>query len=89
MTVTLKPEYAEVVDQAIRAGIIEQADEVVSVGIEALRARLEERTASGQTLSAEEWMRKVREWALGHPADTPLLSDDAISRELIYSERGL
>jgi Arc/MetJ-type ribon-helix-helix transcriptional regulator len=89
MTVTLSPEHAEVVDQAIRAGIIEQADEVVSVGIEALRVRLEERTASGQTLSAEEWMRKFRAWAHSHPADTPLLSDDTISRESIYAERGL
>jgi hypothetical protein len=40
-------------------------------------------------LSAEEWMRKFRAWAHSHPADTPLLSDDTISRESIYAERGL
>jgi len=40
MTITLRPEHAHVVDQAIQAGIIEQADEVVGVGIAALRASL-------------------------------------------------
>jgi hypothetical protein len=89
MTITLRPEDARVVDQALQAGIIERADEVVSVGVEALRARLEERVASGQTMNADEWMRKFRAWAHSHPTDTPLLSDDAISRDSIYGDRGL
>lgn len=89
MTITLRPEHAQVVDQAIQAGIIGQADEVVRVGVEVLRARLEERVASGQTMSADEWMRKFRAWAHSHPTDTPLLSDETISRESIYGDRGL
>jgi hypothetical protein len=40
-------------------------------------------------LSPDEWIRKFRAWAHSHKADTPLLSDEAISRESIYSERGL
>ena len=40
-------------------------------------------------LPPDEWMRKFRAWAHSHRTDTPLLSDEAISRESIYSERGL
>jgi hypothetical protein len=39
-------------------------------------------------LSSQERVRLLREWASGHSANTPLLSDDAISRESIYGERG-
>jgi hypothetical protein len=85
----LTPEHAQIVDQALQAGLIERADEVVNVGVEALRARLEDRVAAGQTMRADEWMRKFRAWAHSHPTDTPLLSDEAISRESIYDDRGL
>ena len=40
-----------------------------------------------QQTNPAEWMRQFREWAEGHDRTTPLLSDDAISRESIYSER--
>jgi len=89
MTITLRPEHARVVDQALQAGIIARADEVVNVGVEALRARLQERVDSGQDMSADEWMRRFRAWAHSHPTDTPLLSDEAISRDSIYGDRGL
>ena len=39
-------------------------------------------------LSSQERVRMLREWASGHTVNTPLLSDDAISRESIYGERG-
>ena len=39
-------------------------------------------------LSSQERVRMLREWASGHSTDTPLLSDDAMSRESIYGERG-
>jgi hypothetical protein len=38
-------------------------------------------------LSSQERVRLLREWASGH-RNTPLLSEDAISRENIYAERG-
>ena len=39
-------------------------------------------------LSSQARVALLREWASGHSANTPLLSDDAISRESIYGERG-
>ena len=47
---------------------------------------------SGQAaeLSPDEWMREYRAWAHSHDADNfPILSDEAISRESIYEDRGL
>lgn len=40
MTVHLRPEQAQVVGEAIQAGLIETADEVVEAGVEAIRQRL-------------------------------------------------
>jgi len=86
MTIELKPEQAQTIDQAIRAGLIKSADEVVQAGLEALRDRLQ---VSRRSENPEEWMRKFRAWAHSHPTTTPLLSDEAISRDSIYRERGL
>jgi Arc/MetJ-type ribon-helix-helix transcriptional regulator len=85
MTIELKPEQARAIDQAIRAGLIKSADEVVEAGLEALR----DRQVSTRSVNPEEWMRKFRAWAHSHPTTTPLLSDEAVSRESIYRERGL
>jgi hypothetical protein len=49
MTVTLRPEQEQVVGEAIRAGLIGTADEVVDVGIEAIRQRLESTVSAGTT----------------------------------------
>ena len=38
-------------------------------------------------LSSQERVRTLRDWASGHSANTPLLSDDAVSRENTYSDR--
>jgi len=37
----------------------------------------------------DEWLRKIRDWAHSHRTDTPLLSNEAVSRESIYRDRGL
>jgi len=42
---------------------------------------------NGNGLSSQERVRLLREWASSHSTTTPLLSDDAINRETIYSER--
>ena len=89
MTIQLKPEQEKVIEQAIRTGLIETADEVVDVGVETIRQRLEARTATHAPLTGDEWMRKFRAWAHSHPTNTPLLSDEAISREAIYREHCL
>jgi hypothetical protein len=40
-----------------------------------------------QKTNPEEWLRLFREWAESHDRTTPLLSDDAVSRESIYPDR--
>jgi Arc/MetJ-type ribon-helix-helix transcriptional regulator len=86
MTIQFGPEQERVIDQAIEAGLIGSADEALDIAVDALRGRLR---ASTRPIDAEEWMRKFRAWAHSHPTTTPLLSDEAISRESIYRERGL
>ncbi|MDX6498263.1 MAG: hypothetical protein QOG23_1523 [Blastocatellia bacterium] len=38
-------------------------------------------------LSSQERIGLLRQWASGHTTNTPLLSDDPISRSSIYSDR--
>lgn len=38
-------------------------------------------------LTPEEWIREFDAWVAGHDRTTPLLSDEAISRESIYPDR--
>jgi hypothetical protein len=44
---------------------------------------------AAEELPPDEWVRQFRAWAHSHPTDTPLLSEEAISRESIYRECGL
>ncbi|MDY7022496.1 MAG: hypothetical protein SWJ54_14270 [Cyanobacteriota bacterium] len=41
-----------------------------------------------ETATPEEWAKAFREWAESHPRNSSSLSDEAISRESIYGERG-
>ena len=36
---------------------------------------------------SEEWARQFHEWAESHDRTTPLLTDEAISRESLYLDR--
>ena len=40
-----------------------------------------------QNTDPQEWARQFHEWAESHDRTTPLLSDEAISRESIYPDR--
>jgi hypothetical protein len=40
-----------------------------------------------QLTNPKEWASRFHEWAEGHDRTTPLLSDQAISRESIYPDR--
>ena len=43
-----------------------------------------------QALTPEEWVREFKAWTRSHSHDDlPVLSDEAMSREFIYRERGL
>jgi hypothetical protein len=61
---------------------------------EKLKAHQELTSAEGkeppfyETATPEEWVKAFREWAESHPRNQPSLSDEAISRESIYGERG-
>ena len=88
MIITLRPEHEQVIDQAIAAGLIANADQVVEVGLDALRRRMEARTPSAP-ITAEQWEHELHQWISSHSTTTPLLSAEAISRESIYRERGL
>jgi hypothetical protein len=94
MAIQLNAEQEQVVGQAIHAGLIRVPDDVIGVGIEAIRQRLEARGSGASTsgmsaLSAEEWSRELHAWIHSHPANTPVLSDEAISRDSMYGARGL
>lgn len=46
--------------------------------------------APAYELPPEEWVREFHEWTKSHAGlDLPILSDEDISRESIYAERGL
>ena len=46
MTIHLKPDQEHFIGQAIQAGLIDKADDVVDVGLEAIRQRLKLRAGS-------------------------------------------
>lgn len=89
MAFSLNSEQSAIIDQAIQAGLIHDAEDVVEVGIEAIRQRLEANSDAANIMSHEEWSRRLHAWADSHPTDTPLLSDEAVERESIYGYRGL
>ena len=88
MTIQLKPEQEQVVGLAIQAGLIAKADDVVDVGIDTIRQRLNSRgsEADSPVLSAAEWDREFDTWTESFP-DTAPLPDEALSRENLYPDR--
>lgn len=90
MTFQLKPEQEQLIGQAIQAGVIREVDDVVEVGIETIRQRLiEVRRESNTSLDAEQWSKAFHAWVDSHSRTTPLLSDEAVSRDSIYGNRGM
>ena len=85
----------------IEAGLLAQAQSeglAVSEYVQNLvREQIETRSANvtmlgrpAYDLPPEEWVRQFHEWTQGHAKlDLPILSDDDISRESIFAERGL
>ena len=84
----------------VEAGLLAQAQAeglAVSEYVQNLvRGQLAVRSGTGAKprpsyeLPPEEWVRKFEAWAESHAAlNLPVLSDEAISRESIYADRGL
>ncbi len=88
MTITLSPDQEQIASKAIRAGLIDTPGQLVDLGVETIRVRLESQATQPER-SADEWIREFRSWVQSHPTDTPLLSDEAVDRESIYGTRGL
>ncbi len=89
MTIELNAEQQRVVDDAIHAGVIRSAEDVIEMGIDAVRERLEKQPAANPNETAEEWLKRFEAWVSSHRTDTPLLSDEDISRDSIYGNRGI
>ena len=77
MTIQLNPEQEQLLSEAIRAGLISSAEDIVVACIEAIRQQLQARTGTERELSTEEWLREFRAWVHSHSTTTPLLSAPA------------
>jgi hypothetical protein len=49
----------------------------------------EAQLAPKTAVDAEQWSEELHSWVHGHSNSTPLLSDEAISRDVIYGIRSL
>jgi hypothetical protein len=86
MTITPKPEQERILAEAIQAGLIQTPEDALDIALEELQNKL---AAEIPPMTAEQWLAEFKACASGHSTSTPLLSDEAISREFIYRERGL
>jgi hypothetical protein len=84
MTIELKPEQERILQEALRQGRFQTVEQALD---EALHS-IEPSGAVKPALSPAERAAAFRSWAESHPRNAPLLSDQAISRETIYSDRG-
>jgi Arc/MetJ-type ribon-helix-helix transcriptional regulator len=89
MSIQLNPEQERIVDRAMRAGLIRSLDDVVEVGIAAIRSRLNSRDAASSAEEADEWLREFTTWIEGHSTSTPPLPEEALNRDSIYGSCGL
>ena len=89
MTIHLNPEEERLIGQAIQAGLIGKADDVAAAGVETIRRQIQSRVGSETELNTEQWLLEFKAWVHGHATTTPLLSEEAISRDSIYGTRGL
>ena len=86
MTITPKPEQEQILAEAMQAGLIHSPEDALDVGLEALRGKL---AVVRRQETAEEWIVKFHAWIDSHAGQTVVLSDEAMSRESIYGDRGL
>ncbi len=89
MTFQFSPEQEQLVERAIQAGVIRDAREVVEMGIESVRQRLATHSSMAKPSDIQQWLERFHAWVHHHSTTTPLLSDEAISRDSIYGTRGI
>ncbi len=88
MSLELKAEDDQIIARGIEAGVISRVADVMQIGVEVVRRRLEERAALPAMASRSEWSTNLHNWIEGHQGVAPLLPDEAASRESIYDARG-
>jgi hypothetical protein len=86
MTITPKPEQERILTEAIQAGLIRSPEDALDIGLETLQGRL---AVGRESETAEEWIARFHAWVDRHAGQRVVLSDEAMSREFIYRERGL
>jgi hypothetical protein len=86
MTITPTPEQERILKEAMQAGLIHSPEDVLEIAMQDLRNKL---NVEGPALTDEEWLQEFNAWTSSHSTSSPLLSDEAISREFIYRDRGL
>ena len=84
MTIELNPEQEHILQEALRQGRFQSVEQALDQAIHSLAPS----APNIPTLSPVERAEAFRSWAESHPRTTPVLSDEAISRETIYSDRG-
>lgn len=88
MTFQFSAEQERLIGEDIQAGVIKDPNEIVEMGIESVRQRLNARSTPN-SLDTEKWLAEFHAWVHSHPTTTPLLTDEAISRDCIYGTRGI
>jgi hypothetical protein len=89
MSLDLSPEQEQIVDHAIRAGLIHLPMDVIAIGIGVLRERLAAQKVPHAEFAEDEWERELHDWIHSHSSAGPVLTDDAVERESIYRTRGV
>jgi hypothetical protein len=84
MTIELKPEQERILQEALRQGRFKSVEKALDQALDSIFPA----GPRGPALSPTDRAAAFRAWAQRHPRNTPVLSDDAISRETIYSDRG-
>jgi hypothetical protein len=79
MTIELKPEDTLIIDQAIEAGLIRHPDDVVEVGVETLRSRLQSRLSPGSA-ARQDAVQRMLEFGDKHR----LGLGERITRDLLH-----
>lgn len=93
MHIEIAPETEFLVRQEMSAGNFRSVDELIRAGVNALHQisaaqvpDLHSKTTGQSKTTGEEKARAFGEWARSH-RDTPLLSDEAISRAALNPDR--
>lgn len=84
MTIELNREQERILQEALRQGRFQSVEQALDEAIHSIVPS----GGVGPERSPAERAAAFRSWAESHPLNTPILSEEAISRETIYSDRG-